>query len=52
MPISKEIILWVVCGPGSFARNSFNSTMNRFLTDINRDCARTPMTSAYKSAII
>lgn len=52
MPISSEIMLCVACGPGSFALSSFNSTMKRLRTDIKRDCARTPITSAYKSAIM
>lgn len=52
IPISNEIMLCVVCGLGSLERSSFNSTVNRFLTDWNRDCARMLMTSAYRSATV
>ena len=50
IPMSKDIMLWVVWGEGSFASNSFNSVINFLRTDINLDCANAPMTSAYKSA--
>lgn len=31
---------------------TFNSAVNLFLTEANLDCARTPITSAYRSAIM
>lgn len=52
MPISRLMVLCVVCVLGSFARSSFSSATNRLRTDIKRDWARAPITSAYRSAIM
>lgn len=52
IPINRDVMLCVVTDDCSLARSSFSSAMNRLLTDWKRDCARTPMTSAYKSAMV
>lgn len=50
--MSKDMIDCVVVGLASLVRSSFNSFIKCFLTDMNRLCASTPTTSAYKSAMI
>ena len=51
IPINREIMACVVAGDNSRLRNSFSSEAKRFRTEWKRDCARTPTTSAYRSAI-
>lgn len=52
IPIRRDIMLCVVFGAGSLANKSCNSVMNFFLTDMNLDWAKVPITSAYRSATI
>lgn len=52
MPMRSDMMLCVVFGLGSLPFSSFNSAMNLLRTDMNRDWAKVPITSAYKSAIM
>lgn len=47
----REMMAWVVAGEGSLHLSSFSSDINLLRTEWNRDWAKTPITSAYKSAI-
>jgi hypothetical protein len=52
MPIRSDMMLCVVFGLGSLLFSSFSSAMNLLRTDMNRDWANVPITSAYKSAMM
>lgn len=48
----QNIIVSRVLRPQYCMIRTLSSAVNRFRTDANRDCANTPITSAYKSAKI